>query len=171
MTSLVPNTEKKGVSKGGSFGEKYIVRYAFVQFHGFVNNNVGKDVNLTEEDVNMMLKGMWQGTDSLSTSSKFGQKSRLLLKVNYKDNGYIGDLDLMCKLQQEQKEPLENIQQIKLNLDNLLELINDNKDIIESIEYEYNPVLVCVDNGSGKNFGEIVVEWTKSGIPATRLNL
>ena len=94
MTSLVPNTRNEaGISKGGSFGEKWIVRYAFIQHHGFVNNNIAKNVNLAETDVTAMLNAMWNGTDMLTTTSKFGQKSRLLIKVNYKSNGYIGDLD------------------------------------------------------------------------------
>jgi CRISPR-associated protein Csh2 len=131
MTSLVPNTKNEaGISKGGSFGEKYIVRYAFIQFHGFVNNNVAKEVDLKEEEIMTMLTAMWNGTDELNTTSKFGQKSRLLIKVNYKNNGYIGDLDLMAKLEQKE-ELLENITQVKLKLDNLLELIVSNKDIIE----------------------------------------
>ena len=143
MTSLVPNTKNEArISKGGSFGEKYIVRYAFIQFHGFVNNNVAKDVDLKEEEIMTMLTAMWNGTDELNTTSKFGQKSRLLVKVNYKDNGYIGDLDLMTKLEQKE-ELLENITQVRLKLDNLLELIESNKDIIESVEYEYNPTLLC----------------------------
>jgi CRISPR-associated protein Csh2 len=174
MTSVVPNTEKEGISKGGSFGEKYIVRYAFIQFHGFVNNNVAKQdrVDLQEEDIKTMLTAMWQGTDALATTSKFGQKSRLLLKVNYKDNGYIGDLDLMCKLHQEQNETLESILQIKLNVDNLLELIKSNKDIIESIEYEYNPVLQCTHNAKIGDFEEIITGWSKdSNIPVARLKL
>lgn len=173
MTSLVPNTKNEaGISKGGSFGEKYIVRYAFIQFHGFVNNNVAKDVDLKEEEIMTMLTAMWNGTDELNTTSKFGQKSRLLVKVNYKDNGYIGDLDLMAKLEQKE-ELLENITQVKLKLDNLLELIESNKDIIESVEYEHNPTLLCAyrDN-DGRDFEHIITEWSKdSKIPVMRLKL
>jgi CRISPR-associated protein Csh2 len=170
MTALVPNTKNEaGLSKGGSFGEKWIVRYAFIQHHGFVNNNAAKEVNLTESDVNTMLKAMWNGTDALVTTSKFGQKSRLLVKVNYKNNGYIGDLDLMAKLESK-AQPLENITQMKLNLDNLFELLENNIDIIESVEYEFNPVLVCTHNGKQGDFDKLVNEWSKqSKIPVERL--
>jgi CRISPR-associated protein Csh2 len=131
MTRIVPNTKnEQGESLGGTFGEKYVVRYSFIEFHGFVNNNVAKeeDVDLKESDVTTMLTAMWRGTDSLSTSSKFGQKSRLIIKVNYKNNGYLGDLDLKCKLRhkteilenKEEMSPLENILQVKLNLITLL---------------------------------------------------
>ena len=60
-----------------------------------------------------MLIAMWKGTNSLSTSSKYGQQSRLLVKINYKDDGYIGDLDLKCKLETN-AEPMENISQVRL---------------------------------------------------------
>ncbi len=170
MTSLVPNTAKEGISKGGSFGEKWIVRYAFLQFHGFVNNNVAKDMNLTEEEVKLMLTAMWNGTDELMTTSKFGQKSRLLIKVNYKEDGYIGDLDLMAKLEYNKTEVLENITQVSLNLDNLLGLIEKNKDIIDSIEYEWNPLLQCTRKGIQGNFEELIKDWSKgSEIPVSRL--
>jgi CRISPR-associated protein Csh2 len=170
MTSLVPNTEKEGISKGGSFGEKWIVRYAFLQFHGFVNNNVAKDMNLTEEEVKTMLTAMWNGTDELMTTSKFGQKSRLLIKVNYKEDGYIGDLDLMAKLEYNKAEVLENITQVSLNLDNLLGLIEKNKDIIDSVEYEYNPLLKCVHNSGEGDFEKLITDWSKvSEIPVSRL--
>ena len=86
MTRVVPT---RAGAKAGTFGEKNIVRYSFIEFHGFVNNNVAREVDLSEEDVKNMLVAMWKGTNSLSTSSKFGQQSRLLIKVNYKEDGYV----------------------------------------------------------------------------------
>jgi CRISPR-associated protein Csh2 len=170
MTSLVPNTAKEGISKGGSFGEKWLVRYAFIQHHGFVNNNVAKDVNLTEKEVKLMLTAMWNGTDELMTTSKLGQKSRLLIKVNYKLDGYIGDLDLMAKLEYNNTEVLENITQVRLNLDDLLGLIEKNKDLIDSIEYEYNPLLQSSHNGKLGDFEELIKEWSKvSEIPVEKI--
>lgn len=171
MTSLVPNTAKEGISKGGSFGEKWIVRYALMQHHGFVNNNVAKDVNLTETDVKTILDAMWNGTDNLVTTSKFGQKSRLLIKVNYKANGYLGDLDLMTKLEYEdQNKTLENITELTLNLDKLLDLLKENKSIIDSIDYQYNKTLTCRYYDNTGTFDNIVKKWSKdSGIPGNLL--
>jgi CRISPR-associated protein Csh2 len=172
MTSLVPNTKNEaGISKGGSFGEKWIVRYAFIQHHGFVNNNIAIDANLTETDVNAMLSAMWNGTDMLATTSKFGQKSRLLVKVNYKGNGYIGDLDLMTRLEHKKEETLEDITQITLNLDSLLDTLKNNKTIIDNIEFQYNPVLKCRYGDKIETFGQIIDEWTKdSGISISKLD-
>ena len=172
MTLLVPNTKNEaGISKGGSFGEKWIVRYAFIQHHGFVNNNIAKDVNLTERDVNAMLTAMWNGTDMLATTSKFGQKSRLLVKVNYKANGYIGDLDLMTRLEYNKVETLEDITQLTLNLDGLLDILKNNKDIIDNVEFQYNPVLTCRYYDKVGTFDKIIKDWSKdSEITMSKLN-
>ena len=154
MTRVVPTREE---AQGGGFGEKYIVRYSFIGFHGFINNFVAKETNLSEEDIIIMLKAMWRGTTILSTSSKYGQQSRLLFKVNYKDQGYIGDLDLKPKLETN-ADPLENITQLILNLQNLFDTFSDNSDIIESIEYEYSPELLCYFNGIEKPLDDIIKE-------------
>ena len=172
MTSLVPNTKNEaGISKGGSFGEKWIVRYAFIQHHGFVNNNIANDVSLTETDVNTMLAAMWNGTDMLATTSKFGQKSRLLVKVNYKGNGYIGDLDLMTRLEYNKDQTLEDITQVTLNLDDLLDILKNNKDIIDNIEFQYNPVLRCRYHDKEGSFDKIINEWSQGwNIPISKLD-
>jgi CRISPR-associated protein Csh2 len=144
--------------RGGGMGEKFVVRYSFIEFHGFVNDNAAKDVNLSEEDVMKMISAMWRGTNSLSTSSKYGQQSRLLVKINYKDQGYIGDLDLRCKME-DAESTLENISQFKLNVSELLEILNENKDIIDSIEYSADNQLKC-KNGKEGTFEEIIETWS-----------
>jgi CRISPR-associated protein Csh2 len=185
MTRVVPT--KKG-AESGTFGEKYIVRYSFIQFHGFINNQVAKEVNLAEEDVKNMLIATWRGTDSLSTSSKFGQKARLLVKVNYKNDGYIGDLDLKSKLKNRTSKPddqLENISEIIIDVKQLFETLSENKSKIESLEYEYDPDLICASTDkespssssrstnadTGKSFEEVITAWSaKSRITVHRLN-
>jgi CRISPR-associated protein Csh2 len=167
MTRVVPT---KAGAESGTFGEKYIVRYSFIEFHGFVNNNVAKEVDLSEEDVNNMLAAMWKGTSSLSTSSKFGQQSRLLVKVNYKDGGYIGDLDLKCKLEAN-TDPLESISQVTLDTNELFNMLSKNKGIIDSVEYEDNAELICKSDKES-NFEELVEDWArKNSIRVSRLNL
>ena len=165
MTRVVPTRQE---AKGGGFGEKYILRYSFIGFHGFVNDFVAKDSNLTEEDIKIMLKAMWRGTTILSTSSKYGQQSRLLLKVNYKNEGYIGDLDLKPKLKTK-ADPLENISQLILNLQDLFDTFSDNSDIIESIEYEFRPELLCSFNETEKSIEDIIKKFKITGF--SKLNL
>ena len=154
MTRVVPTRED---AKGGGFGEKYIVRYSFIGFHGFVNDFVATETDLSEEDIKIMLKALWRGTTTLSTTSKYGQQSRLLLKINYKNEGYIGDLDLKAKLAtKSESDPLENISQVVLNLQDLFDTFSHNSDIIESIEYVYSPELLCSFNNMQESFGNII---------------
>jgi CRISPR-associated protein Csh2 len=195
MVRIVPNTRRQEKGKilraeGGTFGEKAIVRYSFLQFHGFVNNNVSEEVNLTEKDIMDMLVAMWRGTNSLSTNSKFGQKSRMILKVNYKANGYIGDLDLKCKLYsvpnslltskkriklegEDTSNRVQNITQVLLDIDPLFDTLSENRDIIESIDYEFDPEL-RFKNGNNKflTFDKAITKWSKgSKVKHNRLNL
>ncbi len=170
MTRIVPTKEE---ATSGTFGEKYIVRYSFIEFHGFVNDIVSRDVNLTERDVKYMLEALWKGTDSLSTSSKFGQKSRLILKVNYKEQGYIGDIDRKCNIEQENsKVVLEHVSQFVLNVDKLLKILQKNKDIIQSIDYECSSELICKYGSKVDTFDNIVEDFkTKEEMEITRLSL
>jgi Cas7 group CRISPR-associated protein Csh2 len=70
MTSMVPNTKNEaGISKGGSMSNKWIVRYAFLQHHGFVNNNVAKQIGLEPTDVKKMLTAMWAGDKKVNAFS------------------------------------------------------------------------------------------------------
>jgi CRISPR-associated protein Csh2 len=170
MTRIVPTKEE---ATSGTFGEKYILRYSFIEFHGFVNDIVAKDVNLTEKDVKDMLVALWRGTDSLSTSSKFGQKSRLLLKVNFKEHGYIGDIDRKCTIEQYNNvKTLENVSQFALKIDGLQKILQKNKDIIQSIEYESNSELMCRYNNFEESFSKIIEGFgSDNEIEIRRLNL
>lgn len=84
-----------------------------------------------------------------------------MVKVNYKNNGYLGDLDLMTKLEQT-SEPLQNITELTLDITDLLDLLKNNKHLIENIEYHYNPVLKCkYKDDQTDTFGKILTRWAK----------
>ncbi len=91
-------------AKQKTFREEYILPYSLIAFHGIINENAAKHTNLTTEDVKLLLEGMWEGTKNLITRSKFGQMPRLLLKVDYKDNFYIGELHKLVSLDSEKED-------------------------------------------------------------------
>ena len=75
-----------------TFREEYVVPYSLIGFYGIINENAAKHTNLTEDDVALLIEGMWEGTKNLISRSKAGQTPRLLMKIEYKVNGYhIGD--------------------------------------------------------------------------------
>jgi len=121
-----------------TFREEDILPYSLICFYGIINENAAKHTNLTENDVNLLLDGMWNGTKNLISRSKAGQMPRLLLKVNYKENDYhIGDLDKLITIKDIDKieqEKLRDITDVILDASELIETLNKNKDKIESIE-------------------------------------
>jgi CRISPR-associated protein Csh2 len=172
MTRVVPTREE---AKAGTFGEKSVLRYSFIVFHGFLNNLVAKQVHLSEADVQEMMKAMWVGTDELSTTSKFGQRSRLILRVNYsKPFAYIGDLDRYLALEKANQsvdlDKLEDVSQCLLNVQNLFRVLEGNKDRISSIEHASSDELRCTSGEKTDTFEKLFKEWsTKFKVETTNL--
>lgn len=75
-----------------TFREEYNITYGIIAFHGVVNENAAKHVGTTEEDINALTGALWNGTKDLLTRSKKGHMPRLLVRIEYKDGFFIGDL-------------------------------------------------------------------------------
>jgi len=132
-TTVMPSKEAKGQ---GTFTEGYILPYSLICFYGIINENAAQNTRLTDDDVALLLDGLWNGTKNLISRSKAGQMPRLLLKVNYKENNYhIGDLDRLIRLNSEKRdEEIRDISDIVLDAQDLVTRLNKNKDKIESID-------------------------------------
>ncbi len=140
-------------AKQNTFREEYILPYSFIAFHGIINQNAAKHTKMTDEDLNLLLEGMWHGTKNLISRSKFGQQPRLLIKINYhKPNFFIGDLDKKIKLIDFDNElKIRSIKDFSVDLSELLAAIEENIKHIESVEY-------FADNGLKI---DIPTEWKK----------
>lgn len=160
ITRVVPTRKE---AQGGTFGEKSVVKYSFITFRGFVNDIVAKDVELTEEDVNLMLEAMWFGTNNLSTTSKYGQKSRILLRVTYnKPNVFIGDLDRFMKMETSDGSELsqiEDVSQFYLNIDKLFDKLTAYASFIDSIYYIADNEPLCIWNKKEDTFSSHMKQW------------
>lgn len=131
-------SEKEKAQK--TFRDEYILPYSLICFYGIINENAAKTTELTEDDVNLLFDGIWNGTKNLVTRSKIGQLSRLLLRVVYKEKNYhIGDLDKKMRLitDKDEKE-IRDISEVKLDITDLINALEINKEKIEKIEYEVN---------------------------------
>ena len=121
-----------------TFREEDILPYSLIAFYGIVNENAAQHTELTEDDVKLLLEGMWNGTKNLISRSKVGQMPRLLLKVNYKEKNYhIGDLDRLItikNLENLNQEGIRDISEIVLDANQLVETLNKNEGKIESID-------------------------------------
>jgi CRISPR-associated protein Csh2 len=128
-------------SKQATFREEDFLPYSLILFYGIINENAAKYTHLTDDDINLLLEGTWNGTKSLISRTKAGQVPRLLLKVNYvKENYHIGDLDRMLKLATD--IPHENIRSTAdymIDVSDLVKKLAAEKASIKDIE-------ICVDD-------------------------
>ena len=149
-TTVMPSGAER---KQGTFTERYILPYSLIVFYGIINENAAKNqgIPLTDEDINFMLEGMWNGTKNLISGSKFGQMPRLLLQVIYKENQnyHIGELDkLISKISEKPDEAIRDITDLKIDITNLINTLSANKDKIEKIKFIIDERIKFVKNGN-----------------------
>jgi CRISPR-associated protein Csh2 len=169
-TSVMSSKEKL---TRGTFVETQILPYSLICFYGVINENAAKITHLTEEDISLLLDGIWNGTKNLITRSKIGQMPRFLLRVIYKEKNYhIGDLDKKIKLvsKKDDKE-IRDISELKLDLNELISTLKENKSKIEKIQYEVNSDVVFLVDGSDVEGKEIENKLEKVVEKVERLNL
>lgn len=132
----------KDTASQKTFREEYILPYSLIAFHGIVNEAAAQHTNLTEEDIKLLLEGMWHGTKNLISRSKFGHMPRLLIRITYKEKGFfIGDLDQKIKITKpDNLYKIRKIDDLTLDISDLVNTLNkeENKQIdeIEKIEYK-----------------------------------
>lgn len=169
-TSVMPS--KEAVTRG-TFIETQILPYSLINFYGVINENAARTTNLTEDDVRLLLDGIWNGTKNLITRSKIGQMPRFLLRVIYKEKNYhIGDLDKKIKLASSKSDTeIRDISEVKLDVDSLITALAANKEKIEKIEYEVNSEVMFLVNGNDVKGKAIEGNLKIDNIPIVRLNL
>lgn len=162
-TTVMPSKESK---KQGTFTECYQLPYSLICFYGIINENAAKETKLTEDDIKLLLDGMWNGTKNLISRSKAGQVPRLLLKVDYKEGNYhIGDLNSTLKLTSEiVEEEIRDISQIKLDISELLNVFSKNSEQIKNVEYCIDERLKLLHKGKERSFAECLNDSNVTGI-------
>lgn len=150
-TTIMPS---KAGAEQGTFWEKYILPYSLICFYGVVNENATKqsnvDIELTEQDVDLMLEGMWNGTRNLISGSKFGQVPRFLLQVIYKSGKdfHIGELDKFVSLVTDKEgEAIRDVDDFKVEIQPLVDVLKQNADKIEKIRFKYDARMEFTSNG------------------------
>jgi CRISPR-associated protein Csh2 len=155
-------------AKSGTFGEKSILKYSLIVFHGFLNQIAARqDSKLSEKDIQNMMLAMWHGTNNLSTSSKYGQVSRFLLRIIYSDeNAYIGDIDRELCLANADVENIEDISHADIEVSKLFATLTDNKIKIKEIEFACHHRLDVRLNNGKESLKDALENWAKDeGVP------
>ncbi|WP_022856209.1 type I-B CRISPR-associated protein Cas7/Csh2 [Thermodesulfobacterium thermophilum] len=161
-TTVMPSGAEK---RQGTFTERYILPYSLIAFYGIVNENAAKyqNISLTEEDILLMLEGIWNGTKNLISGSKFGQMPRFLMQVIYKENFnfYIGELDKLISLKTEKRdEEIRHISEVKIDITNLVNALNTHKEKIEKIRFKTDDRVKFIKNGIDTNLKEALESFT-----------
>jgi|SRR5665647_154630 len=153
-----------------TFREEDFLPYSLISFYGIINENAAKDTKLSEEDVGLLLDGMWNGTKNLISRSKVGQVPRMLLKVNYKEGNYhIGDLNNLLNLKSDLiDEEIRDISQVRIDVQRLVEILAKNKDKIENIQLCLDGSLVFACGGEETDFEKCLNEV---GIKTEKLSM
>ena len=144
-----------------TFREEYILPYSLIGFQGIINEHAAEETKLQEEDINLLLEAMWNGTKNLISRSKVGQMPRMLVKVNYRENNFhIGDLIKGIKLETQlnDEENIRGLENFKLNIDKLVSTLIKNKEKILNVEYIIDDNVNLVLNGKETGFDEAIKE-------------
>lgn len=125
-----------GDSEQGTFATDNRLQYAFVPFHGIVNEVGAKSTGLTEEDVERLDTLMWRALKNQTlTRSKMGHQPRLYLRVEYETDAFhIGTLDDGLALSQETPDAeLRNITDVVLDVSTLLEDLDEYAEHVDTV--------------------------------------
>lgn len=165
-TTVMPSATDK---KQGTFTERYILPYSLIAFYGVVNENAARNQNLplTEEDVDLMLEGVWKGTKNLISGSKFGQVPRLLLQVTYREgNFYIGELDKRISLKTEKDQlAIRRIDDVTIDITDLVNSLNQHKEKIEKLRVKVDGKLNLIQNDKAAEIIGVLGNFAVTAFP------
>ncbi|ACI19906.1 type I-B CRISPR-associated protein Cas7/Csh2 [Dictyoglomus thermophilum] len=140
ITSTFAGRDEAGKGQYGTFGKDWRLYYSLIAFYGIVSGYRAKYTNLSEEDVALLDKALLEAIPQMaSTRSKIGQKPRLLLRIEYSKPYFLGDLRNKVKIDKE--EGLRDITDYELDITNLKEVLEQNKDRIDKVYVFQDPEL------------------------------
>lgn len=127
-----------------SFAERWLVPYALIAAYGVVNEQAARTTGLTQADLEWLFKGLWQGTASLNTHSKFGHEPLLLVVAEYAPGHRLGALPQRIRLSDRQVEEtaLRSTADFTLDVTDLLTAWRDDPHL-QGLRIQQDPRLRC----------------------------
>jgi CRISPR-associated protein Csh2 len=120
----------------GAIGTTTVVPYAVNQIHGWINPYSAKFTDLSDEDVKIMFKALWESINNANTRTKANQDSLLLLQIVYSNpDKKLYGLDNLIRLDTKGKkgEQLRSISDYEFDFKELAEAVSS--DIIKEVNY------------------------------------
>jgi CRISPR-associated protein Csh2 len=140
----------------GTIWTTYIVPFAVFAMPGIINANIARETMMTENDVELLLEGLWNGTRIRQARGRGIQQPLLLIHVEYNDPMYrIGYLEESIKLVVEsQLETPTKLDEIEIDVSDLTKILEGNWDKIKQVRYWLDPRIVIIGQLQGKRCEE-----------------
>ncbi|WP_435066707.1 type I-B CRISPR-associated protein Cas7/Csh2 [Haloplanus sp. C73] len=155
LTSVIATGE--GKEQGGFDLDDHRIQYAFIGFHGLVDEHGAEDTLLTDRDVRRLDTLCWRALKNQTISrSKVGQEPRLYLRVEYADESFhLGGLDQDIALDSEASKPtaeLRTVRDVCIDATSLVDRLDDASNRIDTVHVVASDVLdVSVEGEIGNH--------------------
>jgi CRISPR-associated protein, Csh2 family len=136
-------------AKQKTFRREFYVPYALIGFYGVINEAVAKETGLTEQDVNLLMEAMWNGTLFLHSRSKAFHHPRLLLRFDYKDqrqSGYLLESVKLSPVNRKEEKEIRSPKDYNLDIAPLFERVRKQDGFIERVFCRYDDGLPHFSN-------------------------
>ncbi|MEI6509654.1 MAG: type I CRISPR-associated protein Cas7 [bacterium] len=144
-TTVMPSEED---SKGqGTIWTTYFLPFAVFAMPGVINTTIAKQTGMDQQDVELLLEGLWNGTLLRQARGRGFQKPQLLLHVEYQDPYFrIGYLEDGLFLEPGRETWLVGnsptaIADVKLDVSGLAKMLDQHKEKIARIRWWKNEEL------------------------------
>lgn len=121
----------------GAIGTTTVVPYCVNQIHGWINPFSAKYTALTDSDVDLMLKALWESVNMANTRSKSNQSSLLLLQIIYAEpTKKVYGVDRLVKINPKNDmrgDQLRSFDDFSFDFSDILKLAKN--EMIEKIRY------------------------------------
>lgn len=129
--------EKNEAKEQGTIWSSFTLPFAVFINAGVVNASIAKQTGLSSDDVDLVLEGLWRGTQHRQARGRGIQQPQFLLHVEYKNPLFrIGDLTDTVRLEPDADtwrsgNAPSSISDVKLDISELAKTLERNKDKIQ----------------------------------------
>ncbi|SFR15856.1 CRISPR-associated protein [Desulfoscipio geothermicus] len=131
-SSDVGDTGKEEGKEQGTIWTTYTLPFAVFVMPGVINASIAEETQMSEDDLELLLEGLWKGTLHRQARGRGIQQPLLLIHVEYKDKFFrIGYLEEYLNLEPGRDawlggQPPTSLEEVTLDVSKLAELIGSN---------------------------------------------